>query len=458
VVTLFSEGLAANLTPLHRALYKCLRREGWLLVGSPTRERVEFLNGTGEYAAGAYVSVDYKSATDNIKLDYVRRAVKVLKEKAGVPLTDDQCRALDVVANLRVGDPESGWRSSVVCQTGQPMGAVMSFPLLCLINKTTVDMAITDMLRRREVSVKEWRSHRCLINGDDLLYRDFKTAPGKLLSGIRFHGSKIGFIVNDEKTMVDAEYGEINSTVFRNGVEERKVNVSSLFMKRDVADVLGYAAQSVVSRRGFRTVVRRNVGLLYGQKEKVQGPLPGSYFSVLQGDSRIRSAICHDPEVSRVPDTNPLPITRKPAGYDLTRVREVAVINREVERLRSLKRKVPKGLRQRTKEGKLQSVQQALRRKKPRRGESILSVLAHAWEETRWDAVVKEDTPEVNLKCMVGDGSRCEVILDHIRTWKQSRERNASAKPPESDPLRGGAGYVDLLTGRGSFREPWFKR
>jgi len=188
VVTLYSSRNVAVLTPLHNSLYTCLRKRGWLLVGSPTDERLRRVrDGT---LGSEWLSFDYESATDNIKTAYVRRAVDILIEQS-VQLTEEEIRSLRVFSELRL--------SEGLVESGQPMGSPMSFPLLCLINKTVVDLALSSILMKGEIRVKEWTRHRCLINGDDMLTRS--TSGGDLVASIAREGEAVGIRVIREKTL-----------------------------------------------------------------------------------------------------------------------------------------------------------------------------------------------------------------------------------------------------------------
>jgi hypothetical protein len=439
-VTLHSENNTRCLFSLHKALYGTLKRKGWLLVGSPTDSRVASLNG-----GGSYISVDYSSATDNIKTAYTRAAIEVLIEK-GVGLDQPQLAAMRAVGRPTI--------DGKIATRLQPMGSMMSFPLLCLINKTVVDLAHNDLLTLGEISFKEWTSHRCLINGDDLLYRDFEKLPGKLLERIEVHGRKVGLIINREKTMVCPERGEINSTVFLNGEEEKKINLSALFMGPEVNDVLGFAHQASTTVEGFRTLVRRNLKQLEGQKVKLQSRLPGSRFEILRRDRVIRTAL-----LSRFREeptqTNLFPVVVKPEGYNLTGEEEIALIDREVIRLRETvdfyhRKEILGSLSPNLKERiePFPSLRKALKREPPSE-ESILRILADGWKESiykllRENVLVGSDP--VTTFC--GDhvySSKVAQLVCIMRTYKERKE-NGRLLPIEGDsnPVPDDEGFLAI--------------
>ncbi|UTQ50838.1 MAG: RNA-dependent RNA polymerase [Erysiphe necator ourmia-like virus 82] len=275
VVTLYSAENTRRLAPLHYSLYSMLKRRGWLLVGEPTDQHVRGLTGA------SFLSFDYSSATDNIKREYVKVAVEVLEEQADY-LSEEEIQALRVLSNLVIDGKETF--------SGQPMGSVMSFPLLCVINKTVVDMALSAMLDRKEISFNECVRHPLLVNGDDLLTREVR-GNTDLRGEVVRQGSQVGLVVNEEKTMVSESDGEINSTYFQDGCKQRKFNASSLWMDAGVEDVLGFAAQATPDGKTFRKVVRRNLHTLAKQPDKHLREIPLSLVAVCRKDKQIRKAI-----------------------------------------------------------------------------------------------------------------------------------------------------------------------
>jgi len=444
IVTLHSEYNTSVLSTLHKSLYGSLKRKGWLLVGAPTDDKVASLNG-----GGSYVSVDYSSATDNIKTIYTQAAIEVLISKS-VGLNDSDIRVLRAVGRPTI--------DGKIATRLQPMGSMMSFPLLCLINKTTVDLAHNDMLESGDVSFKEWTSHRCLINGDDLLYRDFEKLPGKLLDRIEGHGRKIGLVINREKTMVCPERGEINSTVFLNGEEEKKINLSALFMGPEVNDVLGFAYQASITAEGFRVLVRRNRHMLAAQKVKLQCRLPGDRYEILRRDKTIRTALLarfrQEPT-----QTNFFPVVTKPDGYELDRLEEIALIDKQVEWLRD--RYFCDGVDPRKgqdnnkrPEEPFPSLRKALKREPPAE-EKILQLLADGWKENNYK-LLREDCQVYSdlVTTVCGDHiysstiARLVCMIKSYRTGQKARKEGMSERPlpieGDSDQVPGDEGFLAI--------------
>jgi hypothetical protein len=341
IVTCYSSFNTRVLTPLHHSLYVQLRRKGWLLTGDPTVDHVTSLNGTGPY-----LSFDYKGATDNIKKAYVEATVEELVERAE-GLSYDEIRCLRVLADLRVSQVDTRpcnpleqrikeseeWESGF--SRGQPMGSAMSFPMLCLINKTVVDLSLTDLLEAKKISFKEWTAHKCLINGDDLLLRE----PSKkthLKDAVVINGGEVGLIVNEEKSGVSDDLAEINSTPFVDGGRrrEKKTNANSLYMKPDVEDVLGFALDATRTVEGFLRVVKANVGLLACQYDKKLWSLPYPYQAAVRKNKKIMKAIKVGPSFSKDDLPNLFPVVEKPDGYFLDRSDEIRLMEKRVSEVR----------------------------------------------------------------------------------------------------------------------------
>ncbi|QGY72612.1 RNA dependent RNA polymerase, partial [Plasmopara viticola lesion associated ourmia-like virus 82] len=331
VVTLYSSRNTSLLAPLHYSLHSYLSDMGWLLVGPPTEEAVRKLNGAD------FLSFDYSSATDNIKTAYVKAAVEVLKGKAK-NLSDDELTALDIMSNLSLDGRVAG--------SGQPMGSMMSFPLLCLINKTTVDLSMNRLLESGSISFREWTSHRCLINGDDLLLREPRPGLG-MRSIVAEEGNNIGLVVNLEKSMEDPSLGEINSTLFDECSLVKKFNAAAVWMDSGVSDVLGFAWQASIDLRGFKKIVRANAHILAKQEEKHLLSIPFMAQAICRKDAKIRRALTSAPAELRPVPKGVFTMADKPDDYCLTRDEENEIILNEIERLRpvALSRKKEKKFR-----------------------------------------------------------------------------------------------------------------
>jgi hypothetical protein len=338
----------------------------------------------------------------------------------------------------------------------------MSFPLLCLINKTVVDLALNDLLIEGKISFKEWTSHRCLINGDDLLFRDLISAPGTLLPRIVGHGSAVGLVVNPDKTMVHAEEGEINSTLFRHGMKIKKINCGALFMGRDETDVIGFADRSSLTTKGFLFLVRRNLDKLKRQREKLKEGLSCERFRALVRDPTLRQALVSIPR--RVPEpANPFPVVPKPVGYDLSREEEIVLIEERVSRLRSRGYIPPRIDRPETSEEYTSTLRRVTKRKPPPLDDNVLLVLAKGWEEKQKRMLRVQEPPLVyNVlyehvcdQCSgLGSAQRlvCDIRDVKTRVWpschravKEGSALSVSCSAPSPSGFEGVFGDSDFV-------------
>jgi len=426
VVTLYSAENTSILAPLHYSLYDSLRRKGWLLVGNPTSKHIGALNGAD------FISVDYQAATDNIKLKYVRTAIEVLINKA-TGLDEDEIRAMRVLGNLKlVGDDR-------IAESGQPMGSVFSFPLLCLINKTVVDMALTTLLRERKISFKEWSAHRLWVNGDDLVTREPR-GNTDLRRRIAQTGAKVGLVLNEEKTMVHSAKCEINSTLFVESEPCRKVNLSALYMKPDVEDVLGFAAQASKTVSQFRTFVRANCHILSKQADKHLDELPAALHAVCRKDRKIRRALTSSPETIRPVESGVIRMGERPEDYNLSRDQEYCAMVDEVNRVREAgierhSRRKPKHRSRIVRD--THSFSSLLKVKRGPVRELIPSCYVRRFQDKRWESVCEGPVAEPEFE-IVTDMSRVNYIIDQIKTWRALRE---PTKRPEPQPV---AEYISL--------------
>jgi len=414
VVTLYSAENTRRLAPLHYSLYEMLKKRGWLLVGDPTEEHVRGLTGA------SLLSFDYSSATDNIKSAYVRVAVEVLEEMADV-ITEDEHQALQVLANLRIDGRETF--------TGQPMGSVLSFPLLCIINKTVVDMALTAMMERKEIGFKEWSGHPLLVNGDDLLTREVRTTTN-LRGEIVAQGGEVGLVVNEEKTLVSDYQGEINSTLFEHGKKQRKFNASSMWMDADVEDVLGFAAEATSDGKTFRKIVRRNVNILAKQVDKHLTEIPLSLVTVCRKDPKIRAAITSLPDRVKRTKTGVISMATRPENYSLSRDEEHKAMREEIERVREAgiekgSERVPKYKPVVLPDAK--SFNSVRKRRQKNTAELMPSCYVRCFVEKEKNEGVLREVAPLELSLPPGDGSQVNRMLDNIRAFKLTR--NSSASP-----------------------------
>nr|QKI79851.1 RNA-dependent RNA polymerase [Erysiphe necator associated ourmia-like virus 21] len=445
-VTLYSEHNVRVLTPLHNSLYTFLRKKDWLLTGAPTGDRLR--QSFSEMTGREWLSFDYESATDNIKTAYVRRAVEILIEKAE-DLSEDEKRCLRTMATLPIGES--------FAETCQPMGSPMSFPLLCLINKAVVDLALTRLMLRKEIEFKEWTRHRCLINGDDLLTKD--TSSGTLAAAIEEEGRLVGLVTNTEKTLRSVDTAEINSTVFVDGVLQKKTNVSALWMSAEVEDVIGFASESCRTSEAIVSVVANNHTRLARAGKKVSGRHTWDVKKALLRSKPVRVALVSRAVGFMPPLANLFPVEPKPVGFALSREEEVATIGREVERIRAqeswraakAKNAAAAGLRRQMKTvcdkgPRYSRAARALRWKQGPEVEETLSCLVRAWHEKKYEELLAVD-PWEECTSPPSDFSGIGRMLDLIKRFKDQRNVDRPIPLPFGVSDGESLGYVSLSDG-----------
>jgi hypothetical protein len=178
------------LSPLHSVTYDRISTRPWLLRGEakPGRFR-SFTRKAGE----VFVSGDYESATDNLRVEVALAILDVMESNSTrVPSTvwETARRFL----HCRVLYPDL----SVPMQTeGQLMGNLMCFPLLCIQNYVAFRWVFSD-----SVPVK--------INGDDIVFRSSRSDYERWAS---FVGS-VGLTLSRGKTLVSDHFFSLNSSFF----------------------------------------------------------------------------------------------------------------------------------------------------------------------------------------------------------------------------------------------------
>jgi len=368
-----------------------------------------------------WVSVDYSSATDNLKTQFVRALVDVLVDKSR-GLKPEEIEAMGVVANLKID------RDGPVALRGQPMGSVMSFPMLCLFNRTVVELAVQRLIVERRVDRRKALAHRCLINGDDLLFRDLTPDHGLYLA-LRKECDLVGFIVNQEKTMVHASWAEINSTLFQDGRRVKKVNLGALRMD-GVQCAICHASSAVSSLKSLLWLLWRNRGALARQRFKVCVFCAKPFVRKVLRDPKLQFALHSVPPGER-PVPNPFPVAVRPEGYNLTAAEERKVIEEEVARLRKEEYIPLRGGRPRIKDGDLrQQLCIPKNKNKTKSEDNTLQCLIRHWNWKEWE-VLRAGTvvwqPQHDWFSASDASSRVGTLVDRIRAFKAEREMKGEA-------------------------------
>jgi len=205
-LTTFS-GDGLFLKPLHKTIYDRLSKQRWLSRGDVTADSLRaagFRSGKGTLVSG-----DYASATDNLSIEVMEVALQsMLSNSVCVPpnireFALGSCRPflyhsreewledLLLRTGSKVGEPRKG----------QMMGSYLSFPFLCLQNYLAFRWSTRTVAGRIPV----------IINGDDILFQSTDSVAQVWMETV----GSLGLEVERTKTSVSADFGSLNSTLFR---------------------------------------------------------------------------------------------------------------------------------------------------------------------------------------------------------------------------------------------------
>jgi hypothetical protein len=250
VVTMQTARAKRVLTPVHNALYSHLTDFGWCVRGDVRKGDFEVV-ANDRREGESLISGDYMAATDNIFLESVDVVVdEISKSKE---LTEEEREVL--VDSFR--NPEFKMSSCAVgehrpIKRGSMMGNLVSFPLLCLINKSCFDIAC-------DIRDPGDRSRKGRFNGDDCMFagdRSFMTT-WRAVTG------RYGLIVNEEKTGFSRRWLELNSQPYdclKRSLVSKPVISFLLPSSSQVSGLLTSILQGLKSFR--RSVTKRVLGLM----------------------------------------------------------------------------------------------------------------------------------------------------------------------------------------------------
>jgi len=195
VITAESAWASYALKGAQSELWRCLKQFPWfVLTGKPcTSSDIPELS-KGE----SWISVDYSAATDNLSSWFTRYVLKVIALQTGLPfglMYESLCQHRINYGTKKVPRLEEQ-------KTGQLMGSILSFIVLCLCNATVLSLTVDPYLYNRKTSI--------LINGDDGLFKgDLNT-----FSRWSFISSSLGLSPSVGKTYVSDKFCVINSQLY----------------------------------------------------------------------------------------------------------------------------------------------------------------------------------------------------------------------------------------------------
>jgi hypothetical protein len=196
------------LKPLQRHMWSTLRaNRAFTLIGEPvTDSLLQRVLGTNLAPGQAYLSGDYKAATDNLRKELSECVWEQYCDTCCIPLALRELGLRALTRHIFV-DPETGTETSQMA--GQLMGSIISFPVLCIVNAAVCSLAmtLTDYRARRHYRLDELP---LLINGDDCAFLASDTCRRAweqiaLMAGLE---PSVG------KTYWSREFVNINSTNF----------------------------------------------------------------------------------------------------------------------------------------------------------------------------------------------------------------------------------------------------
>lgn len=226
-----------------------------------------------------WLSGDYEAATDNLSCPASQQALKWILEEIDDPVVSNW--ALWENGEHMVSYPLWTGLAPVHQRNGQLMGSFLSFPLLCLLNSTTV-RGITDHFR---------------INGDDLLALMTPAQKESWWS----RASSLGLIPSIGKNFFSKEFCTINSQMFVFG-SQMKVGRPSLRFRggRPIQNTFHDLCQFLGKLPNMSNYVRRNkeslrLTLRSLDVPKTHGGLGNVFVDPNQGDCQMRRLVyLHD--------------------------------------------------------------------------------------------------------------------------------------------------------------------
>lgn len=250
VVTMQSARVKRVLTPVHNALYNHITSFGWCVRGNV--EKGDFEVVANDLRDGeSLISGDYVAATDNIFLESVEVIVdEISKSKELTEVERDVLVGSFDDIEVKLGTCLAEEHHKIY--RGSMMGNLVSFPILCLLNKACFDIACN-------IRDPDDRSRKGRFNGDDCMF----AGDMPFMTTWRDVTARYGFIVNEEKTGFSRKRLELNSQTYH-------VSSQSLVSKPVLSFLLSLPSQTtgkltalLEGTKSFqRSVTKRILGLM----------------------------------------------------------------------------------------------------------------------------------------------------------------------------------------------------
>lgn len=242
------------LTPIQKAWHTAMRQNPvyQLIGGVPVSQAI---SGLRLSKGQKFVSGDYEAATDNIYLAYTEFAAKAMLDRteirlpSGLEVFEPLIRriALRSLTEITVDLPGR----EVPVTRGQMMGHILSFPLLCLLNRSASCLAIP-------------RDRFMRVNGDDVLF----PASESEYSAWKIGTSHVGLKFSLGKNYYSRDLALINSEFYVWSKDQ------STLIPLPVANVglLGYQREMVDPETGAQILPWDQYGAIWNAFERTLSP------------------------------------------------------------------------------------------------------------------------------------------------------------------------------------------
>jgi hypothetical protein len=189
--------------PLQKAMHDSMRSMNcFRLIGQPFSATMLYDLALRAEDYFKWFSVDYSAATDGLSWQYTKQILGYLI--SGLP-ADERRIAMAVLGPHKLYYPNGSDRVfRGIQQSGQLMGSILSFPILCLANLGVY--CLNTQYFQSEWSHEDRLKH-VLVNGDDMLY----CAPENYWETHKDISSKVGLKMSPGKAYVHSSYININS-------------------------------------------------------------------------------------------------------------------------------------------------------------------------------------------------------------------------------------------------------
>jgi hypothetical protein len=288
VVTMQPARVKRILSGVHNSLYNHLSKSGYLVRGDFTKEDAEEVIADRR-SDELFTSGDYSSATNELHQDAVKTVVAEICNSPAV--SNDEKRVLwQSFQRLRV----KTCHGIKEVNRGSMMGNLVSFPLLCLINKACFDMTC-------DIMHGPFSRRKGKFNGDDCLFnanQEFYDLWVEITS-------TFGLVVNHEKTGRSSRWLELNSRTYDLKARRfiAKPVLSFLLRERDSKECL--LSQAIEGMSSFKNSVKEYVLNVLLRREislreiKIQ-TLPLKWLKHLVRKAWFRNALARGPVPIRI--------------------------------------------------------------------------------------------------------------------------------------------------------------